>query len=108
MPSRPAIGRNTNGGREITSNPLSETPAAGLGVGPRLTTGSGEGEGDSDGEGVGVAGGLIVKNAHGLGCTLAHSLCGPGASPGKGLTRVLKLPLPSERAAPATCAAWSQ
>ena len=94
----------------MTSNPLSETPATGLGVGPRLTTGSGEGEGDSvgEGDGVGVAGALIVKNAHGLGCTLAQSLCWPGASPGKGLTRVLKLPLPSARAAPATCAAWSQ
>jgi len=71
----------------------------------------GEGEGCSEGlgeeDGVGVAD-WSVKLAHGLGCTLAHSLWTPGASPERGWTRTLKLPLPSAVALPATLVVWSQ
>ena len=110
-PRKPAIGRKTKGGLEITSKPLSDAPT-GVGLGSVVTTGSAEGEaeGDSDGLGLGVGDGVALteKLAHGFGCTLAHSLCTPGPSPGKGLTRVLKLPLPSAWAKPATWLEVSQ
>jgi hypothetical protein len=104
------IGRNTNGGFEITSKPLSVAPT-GVGLGVVVALASGDGDGDSVGVGEGdgeVAGASMVNVAHGLGCTLAHSLWTPGPSPENGLTRVLKLPLPSAVAEPATLLGWSQ
>ena len=90
----------------MTSNPLSvevmrEGVAIWLGVSSGETEGKGDSEGVVDDVGVGV-GDSRLKNAHGLGRTLAHSLCWPGASPANGLTRVLKLPLASAVAEPAT------
>ncbi len=60
-----------------------------------------------EGEGVGVAV-WSAKFAYGYGGTFAKSLCTPGLSPSNGFTRVLKLPLASAVAAPATWLAWSQ
>jgi len=73
--------------------------------------GSAVGDGDSIGEGEGdgeVCGASSVKIAQGLGGTLAQSLCAPGPSPANVLTLVLKLPLASAVAEPATLLAWSQ
>jgi hypothetical protein len=106
MASPPTIGRNTNGGLEMMSKPLSVAPTGvGLGVVVAVAPGEGDGEGDSVGEGEGegdVAGASIVKFAHGFGCTLAQSLCTPDASPENGFTCVTKFPLPSATAPPAT------
>src|SRR5260370_10103706 len=111
MARPPTIGRKTKGGFEMTSKPFSVAPAPGEVVvtDDAITVDVGEGDsvGEGDGEGVG-AGPLSEKLAHGLGCTLAHSLCTPGASPENGLPRVLKLPLPSARAEPATLFCVSQ
>lgn len=66
-----------------------------------VSDGEDEGDPDGDSDGDGEAGGVGVgdpsrtKLAHGFGCTLAHSRCGPGASPGKGFTVLVKLPPPS-------------
>ncbi|TMF35001.1 MAG: hypothetical protein E6I27_16805 [Chloroflexi bacterium] len=102
----PKIGRNTNGGLEMTSKPLSEVEIrAGVATKAGVSSGEADGDGDSDGVGEGEGDALAawrVKFAHGLGCTLAQSLCTPGGSPAKGLTRVLKLPLLSAVAEPAT------
>src|SRR5579872_6965417 len=114
MAITPTIGRNTNGGREITSKPLSVVViGVGLADGLALATGEddgvGESEGVGDGDGEGEAGGSSVKSAHGLGATLAHSLCSPGWSPVNGLMwGALKLPLASATADPATWPGWSQ
>ena len=111
MATAPAIGRKTNGGLEITSKPLS-VAATGEDDGVSVTVTVGDGEGDSlgvgDGEGD-VGGALMVKLAHGLGCTLAHRWCTPGGSPENGLTlTLLKLPFWSAVAEPATWLATSQ
>jgi hypothetical protein len=104
------IGRITNGGFMITSRPLI-VAAAGLGlavsVGPAVAEGVGDsdGDGDSDGEGDGEGVGVAassVKLAQGNGATLAHRWWTPGASPENGLTLVVKLPLASAFAPPAT------
>ena len=97
----------------MTSKPLS-VAAAGVGLAVSLDVDDGVAEGDSlgegEGEGVGVvAGGLMVNKAHGLGGTLAHSLCCPGPSPANGFTFTLtKLPLASAVAFPATLLVVSQ
>jgi hypothetical protein len=101
---RPMIGRKTNGGFVITSNPLRPDPvvrvnrdalADVVGEGDGDDEGEGDGDGDGDAAGVGVGGPCRVKLAQGFGGTLAHSLCTPGLSPGNGLTTFVKLPPPS-------------
>ena len=74
---------------------------------------SGDAEGNGDSVGLDEGDGEAVdawsaKFAHGCGGTLAHSLCTPRASPANGLTLVLKLPLASAVAEPATLFGWSQ
>src|SRR4029077_8362780 len=104
MAAAPAMGRKTNGGLEMTSNPFS-VEATGEEVGDSLLAAVGDGDGDSGGEGEGDGVGCAawsVKFAHGFGCTLAHRWWMPAPSPANGLTRVLKLPLPSAVADPAT------
>src|SRR5256885_9934307 len=97
----------------MTSNPLSVAltragvAACGVAVGSSVGEGEGCSEGLGEEDGVGVAD-WSVKLAQGLGCTLAHSLWTPGASPERGWTRTLKLPLPSAVALPATLVVWSQ
>ena len=94
----------------ITWKPF-RVAATGEDVGVTSVVGTAEGEGDSLGlgEADGVVCGPASENvAHGLGGTLAQSLCVPGASPENALTRVLKLPPPSALAAPATLFGWSQ
>ena len=106
----PAMGRKTNGGLEITSNPFSVVPT-GDEVGDAVMVAVGVGDGDSlgvgDGDGDGC-GPCSVKFAQGFGCTLAQRWCTPAASPANGFTRVLKLPPASAVVAPATWAGWSQ
>jgi hypothetical protein len=102
------IGRITNGGFNIRSMPLSVAAtgvglavSVGLGVGDGLV--SGDADGDGDGWGVGVtATACRVKLAQGFGGTLAHRWWRPGGSPVKGFTWVVKLPLASATAPPAT------
>src|SRR5437870_1727736 len=104
------MGRKTKGGLVMTLNPL-RVAATGEAVGVTSVVGTPLGEGDSLGVGEGdgeVWGPASANVAQGFGGTLAQSLCGPGASPAKGLTRVLKLPPPSALAEPATLFAWSQ
>jgi hypothetical protein len=106
----PAIGRKTKGGFEMTSKPFN---VAGAGVELSVARGLDDGEGDGDSVGVGegdgdVGGALMVKKAQGFGATLAQSLCWPGESPAKVLTRVLKFPPLSAVAAPATLFGLSQ
>ena len=94
----------------MTSNPFSVVAtglAIGVTVGPTAGDAEGDSEGEGDAEGVGVADSR-AKFAHGFGGTLAQSLCTPGASAENGLTRVLKLPLASAVAPPATLSGWSQ
>src|SRR5712692_2861199 len=103
------MGRNTNGGLEITSKPFSVVPTGvALGVTVGLTSGEALGDALGEGEGEGVGGPLMVKLAHGLGATLAQRRCTPDPSPENGLTRVLKLPLASAVADPATLLVVSQ
>ncbi len=107
------IGRNTKGGLVITSRPLRpefvvSTTGDALGVGDGDSDAVGEGEGEGDAAGVGVGGPWRVKLAHGFGGTLAHRWCTPGLSPGKGVTALVKLPLPSLVTLAATCASMSQ
>ena len=110
---RPMIGKKTNGGLVITSSPLrpefvvSMTGDA-LGVGDGDSDGVGEGDGEGEEAGVGVGGPCRVKLAHGFGGTLAHRWCTPGVSPGKGVTALVKLPLPSLVTLAATCESVSQ
>ena len=109
--SRPMIGRKTNGGLVITSKPLCpelvvSTTGDALGVGDGDSDGVGDGEGDGDAAGVGVGGPWRVKLAQGFGGTLAQRWCTPGLSPGKGVTDLVKLPLPSAVTLAATCD-WS-
>lgn len=99
-PRRPIIGRNTNGGFVITSSPLPEEgPVSAIGevLGLEVGDADADGEADGDGEavGVGVGDAWSVKFAQGFGGTLAQSLCGPGLSPGNGVTTFVKLPLES-------------
>jgi hypothetical protein len=110
MANAPASGRNTNGGLEMTSKPLSVAPTGvGLMDGEVVASGDDEGEALGVGDGTGeVVGDSMVKLAQGFGATLAQSLWRPGPSPEKGLTRVLKLPLASAVALPATLLFWSQ
>jgi hypothetical protein len=95
------IGRKTNGGRMITSSPPLPSVLATSGRGEELglTEGEGDGDGDEDGDGdwagVGEGGPWREKLAHGFGGTLAQSWCAPTASPAKGVTTVVKFPLPS-------------
>ena len=107
------IGRKTNGGRVMTSNPLRpelvvSTTGEALGVGTGDSDGVGEGEGDGVAAGVGVGAPWSVKLAQGLGGTLAHRWCTPGLSPGKGVTALVKLPPPSVVTFAATCESLSQ
>src|ERR1700737_4443252 len=97
---RPMIGRKTNGGLVITSSPLRPEPVGSVsrdtlaevaGEAEGDDDGDGDGDGDGDAAGVGVGGPCSVKLAHGFGCTLAHSLCTLGASPGNGFTTFVKL-----------------
>jgi hypothetical protein len=107
-PSPPMIGRNTRGGLVMTLNPLMAATGDALGVGLGLSLGDAEGDsvgdgdsdGDADGEGEGDPD--SEKVAHGLGATLAQSLCWPGVSPANGLTCVVKFPPESAVAEPAT------
>ena len=74
--------------------------AAGVGLGDSLGPAVGDGDvsGDADAEGLAdgdAAAAWRLKLAQGFGCTLAHSLCTPGASPGNGFTTFVKLPPPS-------------
>src|SRR2546426_7448513 len=105
------MGRNTNGGLVITLNPLSVV-ATGDVEGVASVVGMALGEGDSLGVGEGdgeFCGASMVKFAHGLGATLAHSLWTPGASPANGLMcGALKFPFESAIAEPATLFGWSQ
>lgn len=102
----PKMGRKTNGGREMMSKPLSvDVIRAGVAVRLGVCSGDVVGRGESLGEAVGDGEAVAesrAKFAHGLGGTLAQTLCTPGASPLKGLMRVLKLPLASAVAEPAT------
>ena len=107
------IGRKTRGGLVITSSALwpefvVTTSGKVLGLADGLADGEAAGDGDAGEEGVGVGGPCSVKLAHGLGGTLAHSLCRPGLSPGNGLTVVVKLPLPSALTLVATWLGVSQ
>ena len=111
--SRPMIGKKTKGGLVITSSPLRpefvvSTTGDALGVGDGDSDGVGEGEGEGDAAGVGVGGPWRVKLAHGFGGTLAHRRCTPGLSPGKGVTALVKLPLPSLVTLAVTCESLSQ
>ncbi|TMD26931.1 MAG: hypothetical protein E6I92_08020 [Chloroflexi bacterium] len=98
----------------MTSRPLRfDVMRTGVATWPGVSSGDAEGSGDSGGDGVGVGDGMPesrAKFAHGFGWTLmlAQSLCTPGASPPKGLTRELKLPFASAVADPATLLGWSQ
>jgi len=107
------IGKKTKGGFVITSSPLPpefvvSTTGDALGVGDGDSDGVGEGEGEGDTAGVGVGGPCRLKLAHGFGGTLAQRWCTPGPSPGKGVTALLKLPLPSAVTLAATCESVSQ
>src|SRR5216683_6577596 len=107
------IGRKTKGGLVMTSKPLRpelvvSTTGDALGVGDRDSDGEGDGEGDGDAAGVGVGGPWSVKLAQGFGGTLAQRWCTPGLSPGKGVTALVKLPLPSEVTLAATWESLSQ
>jgi len=111
------IGRNTKGGFVITSSPPRPEPVVSVSrealaevdeEGDGDDDGEGDGDGDGDAAGVGVGGPCSVKLAHGLGCTLAHSLCAPGVSFGNGFTTFVKLPPPSAVTLPATREALSQ
>src|SRR5437660_10335254 len=108
---KPISGRKTNGGFEMTSNAL-RLVEMGVGLADALGTADADGEGDSlgNGEGDGEAAAVVwsVKVAQGFGGTLAHTWCAAGWSPAKGLIRVVKLPLLSAVAEPATLFAWSQ
>ncbi len=116
-PSRAMIGRNTSGGRMITSKPprpeleVSTTgEALGVGVGDGEDVGELEGDGDAGGVGVGAP--CSVKFAHG-GAWFSpseepHSLCAPGLLPGKGITLVVNDPPESADFEPATWLALSQ
>src|SRR5438270_4054989 len=112
MAPSPKIGRNTNGGRVMTSKPLSVVDTR-AGVATKAGLSSGEADGDvwsvglAVGDGV-ASGATSVKFAQGLGATLAQRWWTPLASPAKGLTRVLKLPLASAVAEPATWSVRSQ
>src|SRR5436190_17463207 len=109
----PKSGRNTNGGFDMTSNPLrvvlmrAGVAAWGVGVASSVGDGDGWSVGLAEADGVGVAD-CRAKLAQGFGSTFAHSLCTPGASPLNGLTRVLKLPFASAVAFPAAWAGPSQ
>jgi hypothetical protein len=106
------IGRKTNGGLVMMSSPemppplLGRTPDAG-----GLLEGEAEGEGDSNGVGVagsGVGVACRVKVAHGLGCTLAQSLCTPGLSSARGFKTLVNAPLSSVTRVAAMCVVTSQ
>jgi hypothetical protein len=103
-PRPPMIGRKTSGGLEMTSRPLIAATGVALGLSDGDDEGEavadGDGDGDADGEGEVEAD--SVKVAHGPGGTLAQSLCWPGGSPANGFTCVVKLPLESAVAEPAT------
>lgn len=74
------IGRNTKGGRVMTSSPLMDATGMALGVGdgPGLSVGEGDADGDGESDGVGEAEAVgvgvpsRVKSACGLGSTLAY------------------------------------
>src|SRR5258706_11288128 len=107
------IGRKTKGGLVITASPLRPefvvtTTGDALGVGDGDSDGVGDGEGEGDTAGVGVGGPWRVKLAQGFGGTLAHRWWTPGLSPGKGVTALVKLPLPSLVTLAATCESLSQ
>jgi hypothetical protein len=89
MAKIPMSGRKTKGGLEMTSKPLS-VAATGVGLVDWLGPGEGDVDGVDDGDALGdgdgeVVAGCSVKDAHGLGGTLAQSLWTPGASPANGL-----------------------
>jgi hypothetical protein len=104
------IGRNTSGGLVIALRPLTAATGVALGDGLGLppgvaegdSVGDGEAEGDAEGEADGDGEADSVNVAHGLGATLAQSLCAPGGSPANGFTCVVKLPLELAVAEPAT------
>ena len=109
------IGRKTNGGFVITSNPLRPPltvnvsgDALGLGLPLGDADGVGAGEGDGVAGGVGVGAPCNVKVAHGRGGTVAQRRCTPGLSPGNGTTGIAKPPLESAWAFPATRDSESQ
>ena len=106
-PAPPMIGRITKGGLRMTSSGLILVSPRGGVAGGGAIDGEGSGEGDATGDGVAAAA-CKVKEAHGFGATLAHSLWRPGGSPGKGLTFHVKLPLASASTAPETLLGWSQ
>ncbi len=86
-PPRPPFALSTSGdglGLEVAD-----------GEGDGEPDGEGESEGDGEAAGVGVGDPCSVKLAQGFGCTLAHRWCTPGASPGKGVTALVKLPAES-------------
>jgi hypothetical protein len=92
----------------MTSSPFNlESMRAGVATVSGLLDGDGSGDGEATGDGV-VAAACRVKLAQGFGATLAHSLCRPGGSPGKGLTFHVKLPFASASVAPETLFDWSQ
>jgi hypothetical protein len=108
------MGRKTNGGLEMTSNPFKVDPPDDVVRAGVAATEVSEGDGDGDslglGEGEGVTcGPWSAKFAQGLGGTLAHRWCTPGGSPENGFTlTLLKLPFWSAVAEPATWFATSQ
>lgn len=112
MAPNPKIGRNTKGGRVMTSKPLREVlTRAGVATRVGLVEGAeglGESSGEGDAEGDGDAVACSAKVAHGFGGTLAHKRCTPGVSPANGLTLLLKLPLASAVALPPTWLGESQ
>src|SRR5207237_7132638 len=90
---KPKIGRNTNGGREITSKPLRLVVIRAGETANVVGVWSGDAEGNGDSVGLDEGDGEAVdawsaKFAHGCGGTLAQSLCTPRASPANGLTLV--------------------
>ena len=89
------IGRKTNGGLVMMSSPLmppppGRTPDAGVSV--AVGVGDDVSSGDGVTPGVGGGGPCNVNVAHGLGCTLTHSLCTPGLSKGRGLSTLVNAP----------------
>jgi hypothetical protein len=107
------IGRKTNGGRVMTSNPPRpefdvSTSGEGLGDGVGDACAEGDAAGEGEAGGVGVGGPWRVKFAHGLGWTLAQSLWVPGRSPGKAVTDLVNPPDESAVTEPATRSAVSQ
>ena len=106
------IGRNTKGGLVRMSSPLIPPPP--LGRTPEACGLEGDGDGDSSGDGEpegvgeGDGGAWRAKVAHGLGWTLAHSLCAFGLSPLNGLTTLVNDPFSSETTEPAIWVETSQ